>query len=112
MRYLVPVEHGWADGYKITYSYTGSSEFPTTVSDSFGRQMTLTWTAAPRDTHASLNTLHDTQVISEIGLPDGTKLQYTYGKDIDVFGSRLKNRLEGVKRLSSSDALLWGRTYL
>jgi RHS repeat-associated protein len=112
IRYLVPVEHGWSDGYKIFYAYPDTGEFPNVVSDSLGHQMTLTWADAPRETESSLSVNHAVHVISKIDLPDGTSLNYTYGKDYDVRGSRLQDRLEGVQRLTSTGALLWGRTYL
>jgi hypothetical protein len=47
IRYLVPIEHGYADGYKLYYTYPDTGEFPSTVSDSLGRQMALTWVDAP-----------------------------------------------------------------
>jgi RHS repeat-associated protein len=112
VRYLVPVEHGWADGYKIFYAYADTGEYPNVVTDSLGRQMTFTWADAPRESSASLSLNHAVHVISRIDLPDGTNLQYTYGKDVDIRGSRLQDRLEGVQRLSSTGTLLWGRTYL
>lgn len=112
VRYLVPIEHGWADGYKISYSYPDTGEFPNLVTDSLGHQMTLTWADAPRETAATLSLNHAVHVISKIDLPDGTSLNYTYGKDYDVRGSKLQDRLEGVQRLSSTGTLLWGRTYL
>lgn len=111
-RYLVPVERGFADGYKIYYTYPDSGEFPSTVSDSLGRQMTLTWTTADRQTYGSLSTMYPVKVISEVALPDSTKLQYTYSYGTDQRGSRIKDRLDGVKRLSGTGTLLWGRTYL
>jgi len=112
VRYLVPVEHGYADGYKLFYTYPDTAEFPSTVSDSLGRQMTLTWADADRQTYTSLSASYPVKVISAIALPDGTSLQYNYGYGTDDFGSRIKDRLEGVKRLSASGSILWGRSFL
>lgn len=112
IRYLVPVEHGYADGYRLFYSYPDTGEFPSTVSDSLGRQMTLTWADADRLSHASLSVLNPVKVISEIALPDGTRLQYNYGYATDPHGSPIKDRLEGVKRVSGTGSILWARNFL
>jgi RHS repeat-associated protein len=111
-RYLVPVEHGYADGYKLYYTYPGTGEFPSTVRDSLGREMTLTWAEADRQSYASLATSQPIKVISEIALPDGTRLHYGYGYGTDLRGARIRNRLESVRRVSGSGALLWARSYL
>ncbi|MEP7007545.1 MAG: hypothetical protein ABI810_16300 [Sphingomonas bacterium] len=112
VRYLVPVEHGYADGYKLFYTYPDTAEFPSTVSDSLGHQMTLTWADAERLTYPSLSISYPIKVISAIALPDGTSLQYNYGYGTDETGSKKKDRLEGVKRLSATGAILWGRSFL
>ena len=111
-RYLVPVEHGYADGYRLYYTYPDTGEFPSTVTDSLGRQMTLTWVDADRLTHTYLSTWRPVKVISEVLLPDNTKLQYNYGYGVDDFGSQIRNRLEGVKHVSGAGATLWARNYL
>src|SRR4051812_16937927 len=79
IRYLVPIEHGYADGYKLFYTYPDTGEFPSTVSDSLGRQMALTWVDADRLSYESLSVDYPVKVISAIALPDGTSLQYNYG---------------------------------
>ena len=112
IRYLVPVEHGYADGYKLYYAYPDSGEWPSTVSDSLGRQMALTWVNADRQNFASLSNYYPVKVISEIALPDSTKLQYGYGYGTDGRGSKIKDRLESVKRLSGTGAVLWSRSLL
>ena len=112
IRYLVPIEHGWADGYKIYYTYPDTGEFPSTMSDSLGRQMTLTWADADRLTYGSLADSLTVKVISAIVLPDGTSLHYNYGYGTDDRGSQIHDRLEGVSHLSSTGSTLWARTYL
>lgn len=112
IRYLVPVEHGYADGYKLLYTYADTAEFPSTVSDSLGRQMTLTWADADRLSSQSLSIYYPVKVISAIALPDGTSLQYNYGYATDARGSQIRDRLEGVKRLSAAGAILWARSFL
>lgn len=112
IRYLVPIEHGYADGYKLFYTYPDTAEFPSTVSDSLGRQMTLTWADADRLSFQGLSSFYPVKVISAITLPDSTSLQYNYGYGADARGSQIKDRLEGVKRLSAAGATLWARSYL
>jgi RHS repeat-associated protein len=113
IRYLVPVEHGYADGYRITYTYPDTGEYPSTVTDSLGHQMTLTWADADRLTYASLSaSLPPVKVISGVALPDGTTLQYGYGYGTDARGSKIKDRLESATRLSGTGSILWARTFL
>lgn len=111
-RYMIPVERGFPDGYKIFYNYADSSEFPSGITDSLGRQMTLTWADADRLSYPSFAASWPMKVISEIALPDTTKLKYTYGYAADARGSQIKDRLEKVQRLSSLGVELWARSYL
>ena len=112
IRYLVPVEHDWPDGYKITYAYPDAGEFPNSATDSFGRQMTFTWSDAPRTNFATFSNLHPVKVLSKIVLPDNTYLQYTYGSDVDQFGSTIQDRLQSANHFSVTGSLLWGRTFM
>lgn len=112
VRYLVPVEHGYADGYKISYNYPDTGEFPSTITDSLGRQITLTWAAADRLSYGSLGVTQTVKVISGITLPDGTSLHYTYGYGTDARGATMRDRLEGVSHLSATGSTLWARNYL
>ncbi len=111
-RFLVPVEHGYADGYRIFYQYPDDGEFASSITDSFGRQMTLSWELAQRQSHMWLSTSQPIKVVKEIGLPDGTRLIYTYGYDTDRYGSKVKDRLQSIRRVSLSGTELWGRTIL
>jgi RHS repeat-associated protein len=112
VRYLVAIEHGYPDGYKINYDYPDDGEYPNLVRDSFGRQLQLTWTVADRTSLASLSDMRPYKVISQIIVPDGTKIIYGYGYGIDALGSRVHDRLESVSRTSATGTVLWSRSYL
>lgn len=51
------------------------------------------------------------KVITEIGLPDGSKLAYSYGVAAGSEGYGWRDRLEQVRRLDNANQLYWGRTY-
>ena len=120
-RFLVPVEHKLASGYAQAYQYaTVADRHPQTVVDSFNRQLGLTWA----DAGAASNSIDGDAAapgqgvtpgrvaqknLTQITLPDGTRLQYTYGAH-DATG--FLGRLTSVQRLSSTNAVLWARTYL
>jgi RHS repeat-associated protein len=60
------VKTRWRGGYERNYAYApddSSRTRPIQISDSLGRVVNITWNG---------------DLISEVGLPDGTKLQYTY----------------------------------
>jgi RHS repeat-associated protein len=60
------VKTRWRGGYERNYAYApedGDHSRPIQISDSLGRVVNITW---------------DGNLISEVGLPDGTRLQYTY----------------------------------
>ena len=60
------VKTRWRGGYERNYAYAtddSSRSRPIQISDSLGRVVNITWNG---------------NLISEIGLPDGTRLQYTY----------------------------------
>jgi RHS repeat-associated protein len=119
-RYLVPVEKGLASGYKLYFDYNDLSQNPFKIRDNLGRQMLLTWTEigwtstiasgihkSPGQTTAPARMTQE-KAITGISLPDGTSLAYTYGI---TESSGWKGRLETAKRLSATNAVLWGRTY-
>ena len=123
MRYLVPIEQVSSTGYARYFDYDDTGEYPTKITDSFGREMTLSWTEAqlqtvyvPTGGGPSSNILYDgptkIKVISQIALPDGTKLVYSYGSTSTE--SRI-GREDKLTRVSRQDALgteLWAREYL
>jgi hypothetical protein len=111
MRFLVPVEEGTPDGYRKWFDYSDKSEYPYRVRDSFGRQMQLTWTVADLADGTSEGNA-PIKVISEILLPDATRLVYTYGYATGTTIIGRKDRLQTVQRLDSAGTAIWGRTYL
>ncbi len=116
-RYLVPVEQGLASGYKKTFIYADGGQYPTSVVDSFGRTLTLSWAAAPTQYPKdggffSSNIDNGVKVIDQIILPDATKLKYTYDSTALSFMVGAKDRLSKVERLSPSNLVLWSRSYL
>jgi RHS repeat-associated protein len=134
-RRLVPVEYGKPGGYKIFYDYNNDGYFPYRVRDSLNRIMALTWVDAPGPGDGSNSA--NAKVISQIQLPDGTKLDYTYDQtkssfiipipgwavvaNLPVRGSSVgaitviiegrKDRLRNVTRRSATGATLWQRNY-
>ncbi|MCH2240151.1 MAG: hypothetical protein MK060_19955 [Blastomonas sp.] len=85
VRYLVPIQQVSPDGFSRTFEYDDTSQYPSRVRDSFGREMQLSWTETKlKGFHAPTNAFSvyggglSWKVISQIDLPDGTKLVYTY----------------------------------
>ena len=68
LRYLVPIEQGFSNGYKLWFDYPDIGEFSNRVRDSVGREMTLTWADVPMSDDVVLENLPPTKVISEIAL--------------------------------------------
>ena len=134
-RRLVPVEHGKPGGYKIFYDYNDDGFNPYRVRDSLNRELLLTWIDAPSRMPGPGYV--GTKVISQIQLPDGTKLDYTYDETRSTFIIPLpgwavvaglpyrgpsvgaitviiegrKDRLRNVTRRSATGATLWQRNY-
>jgi YD repeat-containing protein len=119
-RMLVPVEKKQASGYGHVYEYLNVSDRqPQKVRDAFNRQLQLTWADAGSvssnlDGDFSAPGLFVTgkvaqKNLSEILLPDGTKLKYQYDAQN---ASGYLGRLKGVQRISSANAILWARSYL
>jgi len=107
-RTLVPIEQGFSDGHKLFFDYPANGPFPSVVRDNFGRQMALTW-VSPLINGGSPSA---NQVLSQVQLPDGTKLSYGYGNGVTPGGDPISDRLQSVQRLKSDATLLWGRSYL
>jgi RHS repeat-associated protein len=119
-RTLVPVEKKQAGGYSQVYEYLNvSDEQPQKIRDVFNRQLQLTWADAGSvstylDGDFSAPGLAPTDKISqknvsEILLPDGTKLKYQYDAQNT---SGYLGRLKGVQRVSPTNTTLWARSYL
>jgi RHS repeat-associated protein len=119
-RFAIPVEHGYPGGYKRYFDYSPDKMHPDRVRDSHGRILQLTWEKSRYPGVAIATTTGtiiitstgpaktDTNTITGIGLPDGTRLSYVY----DRAPSRPKDRLREVKRLSADGTVLWSRSYL
>lgn len=112
-RYAVPIERGWASGYKQFFDYNAGSESPYQIRDSFNRQLTVNWIATNSD-DGRLG--RSEKAVDGIGLPDGTSLKYDYDNGGTYLppGSTtvVKDRLVSVKRLSATNSILWQRSYL
>jgi len=131
-RRLVPVEHGKPGGYKIFYDYNDDGFNPYRVRDSLNRTMLLTWVDAPGSAGSGFS---GTKALSQIQLPDSTKLDYTYDLTkssfvipipawaaglpisgpsagaIAVILEGRKDRLRSVTRRSATGTTLWQRSY-
>ena len=123
LRNLVPIEHGFPNGYKQWFDYPDDGEYPSAMRDSFGRSMQITWQDAKVQDVGYSNVIFAKvphRVISKLTLPDGTTLDYDYSRatgsvagfqTVGTVGNP-KDRLVGVSRKSASGAVLWARTYL
>lgn len=109
-RYMVPIEQGFSSGYRQFFDYPDTGIYPDKVRDSFGRQLLLTWTDPAVSAGGAPNPVG--KVISEIGLPDSSRLTYAYGSAGGLGYGTVQNRLQTVQRLSATSAVLWGRSYL
>ncbi len=116
-RTLIPIEHGYANGYKINYTYLDANNldtdsWPSMIQDSLGRTMKLTWQAAPEVGNTFLNGAPSVNVLTSALLPDGTKLNYTYGNATERTGTMRPDSLQSVQHVSATGTLLWARTFL
>jgi hypothetical protein len=119
-RDYVPIKRVQADGYQQLFDYPDNGQYPNRIRDNLGRQLTVQWTpigftstqlrnytAAPDQSAPDDMILQ--MGISQIGLPDGTLLAYTYGPSTST---GFLGRLETAKHLDASGTVLWGRSYL
>lgn len=109
-RRLSPVEYGWANGYRQFFDYSGVDPFPYRIRDTFGRQLALTWSAIEWSNTNEPQAAKGKK-LSEIALPDGTRLAYSYDNAVDSTGEGWGDRLVQVRRLDSAGAVMWGRSY-
>ncbi|MBA4778191.1 MAG: RHS repeat-associated core domain-containing protein [Pseudomonadota bacterium] len=119
VRYLVPIQQVSPDGFSRTFEYDDTSQYPSRVRDSFGREMQLSWTETKlKGFHAPTNAFSvyggglSWKVISQIDLPDGTKLVYTYSDTTTATRSGREDRLIRVSRRDAVGTELWARAYL
>jgi RHS repeat-associated protein len=134
-RRLVPVEHGKPGGYTIWFDYNDAGFNPFRIRDSLNREMLLTWADAAGG--IADPGFVGSKVISQIQLPDGTRLDYGYDRTsssyttaIPTWAAQLgynirgpipgsikvviegrKDRLRSVTRTSAAGALLWQRQF-
>ncbi|MBL0915132.1 MAG: hypothetical protein IBJ13_06365, partial [Sphingopyxis sp.] len=128
VRYLIPIQRVMPGGYTLYYDYPDVGEFPSKVRDSFGREMLLTWTVTKpssvfvtsggggggggTSTVINYEAPPLTKVITQIDLPDTTKLVYTYGETSTATRMGRDDRLTRVSRQTALGAELWARDYL
>ena len=120
IRSLVVTEQGFAGGYKLFFNYSDTSEYPTSITDSYGRNLTLSWTdigwaskrlrsyhKGPEENNPGSDYVRQ-KAISAIGLKDGTSLEYTYGVSE---ASGWKGRLTQAARKNANGVALWTKNY-
>jgi RHS repeat-associated protein len=121
------VERGTANGYKIFYDYPDTDYYPNLIRDTDGRQLQLTWKAAPLPGAVGRYPEENYKVIEKIILPDTSELHYSYdAADTVITGAYtstgnvvtqttlpgVADRLISVRRKTAAGAVLWGRDYL
>lgn len=122
-RYLVPIEKVFPGGYTQYFDYDDEGEYPSKVRDSFGREMLLTWRdtsvnsifvpgSGGPSTVVNYLTTQKVKVISQIQLPDSTKLVYTYDDTSSATRVGRDDRLIRVSRQDAAGTELWAREYL
>jgi len=127
IRYLVPVEQVFPGGYTRYFDYPDAGQFPNKVRDSFGREMLLSWAetkprsisiatgasgGGPSGANIIYNTPQQAKVITQIVLPDATRLVYTYNGTATETRIGRDDRLTKVSRRDANDTELWAREYL
>ena len=92
------VKTRWKGGYERNYTYGpgGSGDRPIQISDSLGRVVNITWNG---------------NQISEISLPGGTRLQYSYEARAVSGQTPSANVLTQVTRRQADDTLIDSKTY-
>jgi len=126
-RSLIPIQQVLPGGYTRYFDYDDVGEFPTKIRDSFGREMTLTWTEAKAKSVYTFplagggtgsnfviygNMPRVSKVITEVALPGGEKLIYTYGDTSSTARVGRDDRLMRVSRRDSAHVEIWAREYL
>lgn len=113
IRYLVPIEHGFASGYKQWFDYPDTGEYPNRIRDSFGRQIQIGWQVA--NAPGSPMTY---KVMSQLQLPDGTVLTYQYDKAPTPLGANPdfyvapQDRLLSAVHADAGGTMLWSHSYV
>jgi RHS repeat-associated protein len=105
-----PTQRVRRDGYATTFAYAPDTSL-SSITDSFGRTATFSWSRFYITTLASPPSWPE--AVAGITLPDGTKLRYTYDPPPAAAApstSRVE-RLIKVERLSAANAVLDSVTY-
>jgi RHS repeat-associated protein len=115
-RYKVarPVSMTERDGYTQTYTYSSTDSRLLSISDSFGRTASFTWSYLYITALSGIaNTTPIPQTITGVTLPDGTSLRYTYDPAVStaVPSTSQPERLVKVERLNSSNAVIDSTAY-
>ncbi|HEX7819335.1 MAG TPA: RHS repeat-associated core domain-containing protein [Sphingobium sp.] len=121
VRNFVAVERGEASGYKVTFVYPDTGEYPSSQVDSFGRTFGISWVdigwaymplkgyhKGPQVTDPGSLYVRQ-KAISGIALPDGSSIAYSYSASE---ASGWMGRLSQVARNSGTGTAFWGRTYV
>jgi len=102
------------EGYQWTFAYRSDNSLQT-ITDSFGRQATFTWSTFYMTSQASPSSpfLPWPEAVSSVSLPDGTSLRYTYDPPpaTSAPSSGLIQRLMKVERLNSTGTAIDSTTY-
>lgn len=123
LRYLVPTERVLPGGYHIYFDYDDAGQYPSKVHDSFGREMLLTWADAkatslvPGGTGGGgsatiYGTTAKVKVVTQVELPDATKLVYSYDDTSSDTRVGRKDRLKRASRRNAAGVEIWAREYL
>jgi len=125
LRYLVPTERVSPGGYHLYFDYDDIGMYPSKVRDSFGREMLLTWAEAnatslvPAGASAGgggsatvYGTTAKVKVLTQITLPDATKLVYSYDNTASETRMGRKDRVTRASRQDAAGTELWAREYL
>jgi len=99
----LPLSRTTREGYRLDYTYGAQSQL-TTVIDSFGRTIELTWILRDENFPPDFVNEPITPIaISDIALPDGTSLHYSYSPVTPIQAAvQPADRLDAVERLAAN----------
>jgi RHS repeat-associated protein len=105
-----PISVTFRGGLQWTFTY-GSYHELTSIQDSYGKQITFTWTLQSRVINGVSGTYPT--ALTSATLPDGTKLNYLYDfVSTGTTGFNASDRLVGVEHRDASNVLLDKSSYL
>jgi YD repeat-containing protein len=109
-RYTIarPISLTWRDGYQWTFTYDSSARL-TSITDTFGRTLAFTWIMQDQ---AAVGGTGTTLGATEIALPGGTKVRYTYqAVSAETIIVPQPDRLALVEQVNASNAVTESTTY-